>query len=52
MKIKSNLDDEIPLNKKIEIISMTIVVRAAFHENNKHYPQVLLDECPYILQTI
>ena len=31
----------------IEILSMTIVVRAIFHENNKCYPQVFLDECPY-----
>ena len=26
---------------------MTIVVRAVFHENNKCYPQVFLDECMY-----
>ena len=26
-----------------------IVVRAAFYENNKYYPQVLLDECYNIL---
>ena len=29
----------------IEIHSMIIVVRAVFYENNKYYPQVLLDEC-------
>ena len=29
----------------IEISSTIIVVRAVFHENNKYYPQVLLDEC-------
>ena len=49
MKIKSNSDDELPLNKKIEIPIMMIVVRAAFHENNKYYPQVFLDECLYKL---
>ena len=37
MKIK------IPLNKTIEIPSMIIVVRAAFHENNQYYPQTFLD---------
>ena len=47
MKIKFNLDDELPLNKKIEIPSMTIVVRAISVKNNKYYPQVFLDECPY-----
>ena len=26
---------------------MIIVVRAIFHENNKYYPQVFLDECLY-----
>ena len=47
MKIKFNSDDELPLNKTIEIPIMTIVVRAVFHENNKNYPQVFLDECQY-----
>ena len=32
MKIKFNSDDELPLNKTIEILSMIIVVRAVFHE--------------------
>ena len=45
MKIKFNSDDELPLNKMIEIPSMTMVVRGVFHENNKNYPQVFLDEC-------
>ena len=40
MKIKFNSGDELPLNKTIEIPTMTIVVRAVFHENNKYYPQV------------
>ena len=52
MKIKFNLDDELPLNKTIEIATMTIVVRAVFHENNKYYLQVFLDECLYKLQII
>ena len=45
MKIKFNLDDEFPVYKTIEIHSMIIVVRAVFHENSKHDPQVFLDEC-------
>ena len=49
MKIKFNLDDELPLNKAVEILSMIIVVRAVFNENNKHYPQIFLDECLYKL---
>ena len=38
MKIRFNLDDELPLNKVIEIYSMITVVRAVFYENNKYYP--------------
>ena len=49
VKIKFNSDDELPLNKMIEVPSMIIVVRAVFHENNKYYPQVFLDECLYKL---
>ena len=36
----------------IEIPSMMTVVRAVFHENNKYYPQVFLDECLYKLWII
>ena len=43
MKIKFNSDDELPLNKMIEIPSMIAIVRAVFHENNKYHPQVFLD---------
>ena len=49
LKTKFNSDDELPLNIAIEIPSMIIVVRAIFHENNKYYPQVFLDECLYKL---
>ena len=47
MKIKFNSDNELPLNKTIEIPSMTIVVGTIFLENNKYYPQGFLDECLY-----
>ena len=47
MKIKFDSDDNLPLNKTIEIPMKTIVVRAVFQENNKYYPQVFLDECLY-----
>ena len=52
MKIKFNSDDELPLNKAIETPSMIIIVRTVFHENNKYYPQVSLEECPYKLRII
>ena len=37
MKIKFNSDDELLLNKTIEIRNIIIVVRAAFYENSKYY---------------
>ena len=52
MKIKFNSDDELPLNKTIEIPTMAIVIRVVFHENNKYYPQIFLDECLYKLKII
>ena len=47
MKIKFNLDDELPQNKEIKIPTIIIAVRAVFNENSKYYPQVFLDECLY-----
>ena len=49
MKIKFNSDDELPVNKSIQIPTITVVVRAVFHENDKYYPQVFLDEYLYKL---
>ena len=37
IKIKFDSDDELPLNKTIEIPTLSIVVRAIFHENNNYY---------------
>ena len=47
MKIKFSLNDESPLNKTIDIHSVIIVVRAVFHENDKYYQQVFLNEFLY-----
>ena len=49
MIIKFNSDDELPLNKLIEIPTITIVIRVIFIEKNKYYPQVFLDEFFYKL---
>ena len=45
MKVKFN-SNELPLNKTIEIPSMTIVNRATLYEN-KYYPRVFLNEFLY-----
>ena len=39
MKIKFNSDDDLPLDKMIEIHNVTIVVGTVFHGNNKYYRQ-------------
>ena len=49
MKIKYNSDDELSLNKMIEVPSMIIAVRAIFFERSKYYPKAFLDECLYKL---
>ena len=43
MKINFNSND-LPPNKTIETHNATIVARAAFHENNKFYLQLFVDE--------
>ena len=47
MKIKFDSNDELTLNKTVEIPIVTIVVRAVFHENNENYLPMFLDECLY-----
>ena len=49
MKIQFNLDDKFPLNKQLNFLSITIIIRSAFEENGKYYPQMFLNECLYEL---
>ena len=49
MQIKFTSDDELPLNKMIEIPSMITVVRAVLHKSNKYYPHGFLEEYLYKL---
>ena len=50
MKIKLDSDDDLPSGKILNLHSMTVVIRSIFQEDNKYYPQILLDECLYELQ--
>ena len=43
MKIKLVSDDDLPLNKTLELRNMMIVIRSFFHEGNKYYPHIFLD---------
>ena len=50
MEIIFNSDDDLLLKKTLELYNMVTVVRFVFHEDNKCYPQVFLDEWFYKLQ--
>ena len=47
MKIKFYSDEELPLNKTIKILAITIVARTVLHESNKYYAQDFLGERLY-----
>ena len=49
MKIKFDIDDNLPLNKPIKLHTFTMVARSIFEEDNKYYRQVYLDEGLYEL---
>ena len=49
IKIKSNLDDYLPLNKPLKFHLMIITIRSVFEEDRKFYPQDLLDDTLYEL---
>ena len=48
-KIKSNSNDDLPLNKPLKFHAMTIIIRSVFEEDGKLYPQVFLDDTLYEL---
>ena len=50
MKIKFDSDDNFPLNKILKLRMLTIMVRFAFQEIGKFYPQFFLDGYLYELQ--
>ena len=47
MKIKFNSDDDLPLNKQLKFLTLTIIVRSIFEQDGKYYPQFFLDEYLY-----
>ena len=46
-RFKSN--DDLPLNKPIELCLLTITTRCVFSEDGKFYPQLFLDHAHYEL---
>ena len=47
MKIKSNSDDDLPLNKLIKFHLMTIIIRRVFSKDGEFYVQLFLDDTLY-----
>ena len=41
---KLNSDDDLPLNKPLNVYLMTITIRSVFKEDGKVYPHVFLDD--------
>ena len=42
-KIKLDTNDDLPLNKPLNLHMLTIIVRSVFEDEGKFYPQVYLD---------
>ena len=51
-KIKSNSNDDLPLNKPLKFHAMTIIIRSVFEEDGKLYPQVFLDDTLHEVQNV
>ena len=49
MKIRFELDENLPLNKTLKLHTFTVIVRSVFEEDSNYYPQIFLDECLYEL---
>ena len=41
MKIKFNLNDDLPLKKKLQLRDIVIIARFVSYEDNKYYAQIL-----------
>ena len=44
MKIKFDSENDLPLNKPLKFLAMTIIIRSLFKEGGKLYPEVFLYE--------
>ena len=49
MKIKFNTNDNLLLNKPLNLYLLTIIVRCIFEEDGKFYQQLYLGDCLYEL---
>ena len=49
IKIKFDIEDNLPLNKQLKLHLLTIIVRSVFEKDGNFYPQLYLDDCLYEL---
>ena len=47
MKIQFNSDDDFPLTKQLNFLSLAVIIRNIFEKDGKYYPQFFLDDCLY-----
>ena len=45
LKIRFELDDNLPLNKTLRSHMLSVIFRSSFEEDIKYYPETFLDEC-------
>ena len=46
-RIGVNTDDDLPLNKPLKFLTLTIIIRCVLQKGEKLYPQIYLDKCLY-----
>ena len=46
-RIGVNTDDNLPLNKQLKFLTLTIIIRCILEKGEKLYPQIYLRECLY-----
>ena len=49
MKIRFNSNESVPIEQELKLHNVVIIIRSAFHDNKKYYPQLVLQK---ILSTI
>ena len=52
MKIKFKSNDDLLLNKILELYVLAVVLRSVLEEDAKDYSYIFLDECLYDLQVL
>ena len=50
MKVKLNTDDNLLLNKPLNLRLLKVIVRCIFEEDSTFYPKLYLKECLYELK--